>query len=167
MRNSRAFNDPSGSSAERIVQPVAQYANSNGILSRSGAREDGGGGGGAGRAQQPSHEVFMVREANRGNSVGGGPSANRFQADGGSESTESRQVLPVQSSTSSGTHSSSHHKDQQRGERDRERDHRQQQLLPLPKMLKIAVVGKYVTIQKKGSWIGHACTTLRRHRKSF
>lgn len=169
QRNSRPFNDPNTSGgnpmmpgAERMVQPVAHYANSNGILSRPGGggpREDSVGGGG--RAQQG--DVFMVREASRGSgAVPGGSGAdgrspfatsgNRFQVESGeyagSDHQQQRQALPPSQQQSAGggsssSHSSSHHRDRSERDRDKERDHHQQQRqLPLPKMLKIAVVGK-------------------------
>lgn len=139
--------------AERVAQPLAQYANTNGVVSRprGGGGEDGfvgGGSGGGGRAQQPSHEVFMVREASRGSLHASQPqegrqsfatSGNRFQMESGGGG---EQVLPVQQSNSS--HSTGHHRDRSERDRDkeRERDHQQQKQFPLPKMLKIAVVGK-------------------------
>lgn len=141
--------------AERVAQPLAQYANTNGVVSRprGGGGEDGfvgGGSGGGGRAQQPSHEVFMVREASRGSLHASQPqegrqsfatSGNRFQMEsGGGGEPEQRQVLPVQQSNSS--HSTGHHRDRSERDRDKERDHQQQKQFPLPKMLKIAVVGK-------------------------
>ncbi|CAL8092575.1 unnamed protein product [Orchesella dallaii] len=164
------FNDPPGV-GER-APPMQPYA--NGMLSRpsgGGGASGGSGGsigmpplqredslasvsGGGSRAQQASHEVFMVREAggptpaSRSNDrssypgSGGGGAGNRFLQEsdsmtggerGGEYSNQNAK------STSHSTANTSHH----RGERERDKDKEKDSLTKLvfPKMLKIAIVG--------------------------
>lgn len=141
--------------ATRPRPPQYASANTNGILSRPVGGDPlssgplvglGGSTGGATRAQQPSHEVFMVREASR-------PSMSSSTASpfvtAGSRSESGNSLLSssgMERSTnqSHATTSDSHHHRATRGGADRFDRDREREKHILPKMLKIAVVGKTV-----------------------